>query len=223
MNTMRKDYEDWYRNQNKCKPQNNETALTWVSYQAGYQKATKRAAELVDAPYLWPADTYTLPAAIRKLGFTGEAAQEAPKQPPEPHRTMHRAEITLLGRIIDGRGTFRFSNLEHGKQATDQILKPINPPAPPLLPGPVCGGTGVGNPMKDKDDEILRLRETITSLRANLRSVTDGYESLFMNGEPPMGRSDSDKDAYAGWCSRVRGQITSAQKILEATKGEGIN
>jgi hypothetical protein len=225
MNTMREDYADWYRTHFKMEP-TYEKSLLWDGYQAGYQKATQRAANLVDVPDRRPGHFFA--TIIRAPRFTDKAAQETPKHRPEfsipteePARTqqvvdqcravialaqkiasyydgtithlnagglgyreyrdmverkstavmqrlgdianamslfnetdqwmipifdgasilwppekqqrarlgepMHRAEITMFGRIINGRGTFRFSNLEHGKQSTDRILKPINP------------------------------------------------------------------------------------------------
>jgi hypothetical protein len=58
--------------------------------------------------------------------------------------------------------------------------------------------------------------EEIASLRANLRSVTDAYETLLNEGEfPPSGRSQDDKDSTLGWWDRAHERIRAARKILE--------
>ncbi len=58
-------------------------------------------------------------------------------------------------------------------------------------------------------DQILRLR-------ANLRSVTDAYESLLDEGQfPPKGRSNDDKESRAGWWEDATVRIKLARQALK--------
>lgn len=69
-----------------------------------------------------------------------------------------------------------------------------------------------GEPDSPQDES-----DTIQTLRANLRSVTDALDDLLEHGFPRKGRSADDREAYANWREEQHARIRRAKSALKAT------